>query len=326
MNALRWLLFLILVAVCILACALLPVPELPDLPEGMSPAESRYELIYWKLRVPRTCLAVVTGVGLALSGLAFQAVFRNGLATPFTLGVSSGASLGAAAAVLGGFVTPVWGFFSPVAAAAFLGALASTLLVYGLAGRLRSFDTGTLLLAGVATSFFLSSLLLLAQHCSGEHESYRILRWIMGSLETVGYGDTISLLPWLVLGGAYVVFKPDELNLLAMGDEFARGRGLDARRERQRIFLAVSLMIGGMIAVTGPIGFVGLISPHICRMLVGPNHRVLIPATALFGAGFLPLCDLLSRAVGTTPLPVGVVTALLGGPFFLWLLLRQNEA
>ncbi len=281
-------------------------------------------VIFWDIRLPRACLAWVAGAALSASGMAFQALFRNGLATPFTLGVSSGAALGASAAIRLGFSAALLGF-SAVSLSAMLGALLAVAVVYGVTRLKRDFSTGAMLLAGVAVNFFFSSLVLLVQYSAGFYDTFRIIRWLMGGLSMVGFGGVWGLLPFAVLGLGVLGFLVNELNLLTLGDDLAASRGAPVGQVKVWLFFAVSLMVGGVVALCGPIGFVGLMCPHICRLLVGPDHRRLLPASILFGGAFLVLCDTAARSVfSPAELPVGVLTSLLGGPFFLWLLARPG--
>lgn len=288
--------------------------------------ESMSSIVFWRIRVPRTLTAFLAGSGLALSGMAFQALFRNPLATPFTLGVSGGAAFGAALYMRLGFSVAVLGIPGGTLAA-FAGALLVILLVYALTRSRGGFTTPTLLLAGVALSFFLSSMILALQYSASLHDSFRLVRWMMGGLGMVGYDAVLNVLP-LVVTGAFVLFMlTNELNLLTIGEDLAMSRGLDVPRTKQFLFFAVSIMVGGIVAVCGPIGFVGMMVPHICRLLVGTDHRHLYPASLLFGGTFLTACDVISRtAFSPAEIPVGVITALLGGPFFLYLLLRRKAA
>ncbi len=281
--------------------------------------------ILMDIRIPRVLCAFVAGAMLSLSGMSFQALFRNPLATPFTLGVSSGAALGAAVFIRFGLAFTLLGI-SGTSLAAFGGALIAVALVYGLTRIKGGFTTTTLLLAGIAISFFFSSLILLIQYTSGLSHSFRIIQWMMGSLTAADYGKLVNLLPFLAIGGALLLFLHREMNLLMVGEDIAISRGVNVGRVKKLIFLAASLMVGGVVAVCGPIGFVGMMSPHICRMLVGADHRFLTPASFLFGGLFLAICDTLARSLlGTTEIPVGVITALLGGPFFIWLLLSRKS-
>ncbi|HUS57662.1 MAG TPA: iron ABC transporter permease [Planctomycetota bacterium] len=288
-------------------------------------SQSRQTDIFWHLRVPRVLVSFLAGAALAVSGMTFQAMFRNALATPFTLGVSSGASLGASVYILSGVQISVLGV-SGVSLAAFGGALVAILLVYCLSSLRGGLSAGTMLLAGVAVSFFFASMILFIQYLSDFTNTFRILRWTMGGLGTVGYDSVLDVLPFVLSGSAIVLLLTNELNLITTGEDIAASRGVNVAGAKRVLFFATSLMVGGVVAICGPIGFVGMMSPHICRLLIGPDHRHLTPATLLFGGMFLTLCDLLARTViAPAELPVGVITALLGGPFFLWLLLRASH-
>ncbi len=281
-------------------------------------------VVFWRIRVPRTLTAFLSGAGLAAGGMAFQALFRNPLATPYTLGVSSGAAFGAAVYVRLGLSFSLLGVPGS-SLAAFFGAAATVLLVYLLTQTRGGFSTSTLLLAGVAVSFFLSSMILAVQYSANLHDSFRLLRWLMGGLGMVGYDAVLNVLPFAGAGLAAVALMSNELNLIATGEDLAMSRGMNVARFKQGLFAAVSFMIGGIVAVCGPIGFVGMMVPHICRLMVGPDHRRLFPASVLFGGAFLTACDALSRTVlAPVEIPVGIITALIGGPFFLWLLLGRR--
>lgn len=281
--------------------------------------------LFWQLRFPRVLIAMLAGAGLAVSGMAYQALFRNPMATPFTLGVSSGASLGAALYVSAGLSFSLLGV-SGISLAAFAGSILSILFVYGFTRVSRGFSTTTMLLAGIAASFFFSSVILFLQYVSDFTQSFLILRWLMGGLGVVGYRSVLDVLPFVLSGGAITVALTHELNLLVSGEEIAVSRGVNVVRVRKLIFFATSLMVGGIVAITGPIGFVGMMVPHICRLILGPDHRQLIPATLLLGGAFLAICDTLARTlIAPAEIPVGVITGLLGGPFFVWLLLRHRE-
>lgn len=280
--------------------------------------------ILWSLRLPRVALGLLAGAGLAASGMVFQAVFRNVLATPYTLGVASGASLGAMIYIrlglslsLGGIGGGTW--------FAFAGAVLTIALVYGLTRLRRGFPTTTMLLAGLAINLFFSALILLVQYLSDFTDSYLMLRWMMGGLSrTTSFDDALTVLPFVTAGTAVVIYLTHELNLLTTGEELAASRGVAVHRTKVALFFAVSLMVGAIVAVTGPIGFVGLVAPHVCRLAIGPDHRYLTPATMLFGAALLTACDALARVIlPPQELPVGILTALMGGPFFVWLLLGR---
>jgi iron complex transport system permease protein len=258
--------------------------------------------------------------------MAFQAIFRNPLATPFTLGVASGASLGAAVYMRLGLAIGVFGV-SGVSLFAFGGAVLSILLVYGLTRIKAGFSIGTMLLAGVALNFFFSSAILFTQYMSDFTDSTRILRWTMGGLEIMGYEAVLNMAPFVISGAAIILLLTHELNLLMTGEELAISRGANVGKIKKILFFATSLMVGGVVAMCGPIGFVGMMVPHICRLMIGADHRYLTPATILFGGAFLTLCDMLARTlIAPAEMPVGIITALLGGPFFIWLLLGRASS
>ena len=281
--------------------------------------------IFWQIRLPRILLALLGGAALATSGLGFQTLFRNPLAEPYTLGVSSGAALGAVIALR--FEGGQFLGLSLVGLASFAGALGATALIVGLALRRQGIQTSTLLLAGVAVSLSCSAIILFLQYLADSTQTFRMVRWMMGGLSVVGYTEVLWLLPF-VLGGSAALFALRwELNLLLTGEELAASRGVDLARLRRYVLLATSLMIGALVAVAGPIGFVGLIVPHMLRRFVGHDHLYLVPACILGGGAFLTLCDAAGRTIlSPAELPVGILTALLGGPFFLWLLVwRRRE-
>jgi iron complex transport system permease protein len=282
------------------------------------------EDVLLKFRIPRVLTAFIAGVALATSGMIFQALFRNPLATPFTLGVSGGAALGAQLWIRFGIVATAAGI-AGTSLAGFGGAIAAVLLVYGMARAKGGFATDTLLLAGVAVNFFFGSLLLLIQYLSDAGEIFRMVRWLMGSFSVIGFSTPISLSLFVVAGLSICGLLTREMNLLLTGDELAGARGVDVHRTRKQLFFAASLMTGAAVAFCGPIGFVGMMVPHICRKLFGSNHRTLLPAVILFGGLFMTACDGLARILlAPSELPVGLVTALLGGPFFIGLLLRKS--
>jgi len=281
--------------------------------------------IFFVARLPRVLAAALVGSALAASGVVLQALLRNPLATPFTLGVSAGAALGAMLAlVLGGAMASL--SWASVPAASFVGALAAVGVVYLLAaGRHRGFSTGVLLLAGVTLNSFLSALILLVQYFADMTQTMQTLRWLLGDLDVAGYRPLVAALPMLVI--AYVVFLAlaPSLNLLSLGGDLAAARGVNVVRVERVAFLTASLATGAAVSIAGPIGFIGIVVPHLVRMVIGSDHRLVVPASLGFGAAFLIGCDLISRTVlAPIELPVGIVTALIGGPFFLWLLVRQS--
>lgn len=279
--------------------------------------------IFWQIRLPRVLVAALAGAVLGLTGVAYQTLFRNPLAEPYTLGVAGGAALGAVLVLrLGGGEVALWW----LALASFAGALAASSLVLLLGrGGPTLGGSATLLLAGVAVSFSCSAIILFLQYTSDPNQTFRIVRWMMGGLGTVGYREVWWLAPWTVIGLIALRRRRWELNLVLLGDELALARGVALGRLRLELVLVVSLAVGAMVAVAGPIGFVGLVVPHVARRAVGADHLALVPAAALLGAGLLIVADLVARSVlAPAELPVGVLTALLGGPFFLWLVVRRR--
>ncbi len=290
---------------------------------AFSSPENREHTIFWKMRVPRALTAFMAGAVFAISGLVFQAIFRNPLVSPFTLGVSAGASLGAAIYIWSG-ISVTFLTFSGISFFSFLGAAFSIAVIWTLANMKKKISTTTMLLAGVAVSFSFASLIMLIQYVSGMSESVRITRWLMGGLIVFGYDAVMSMAPLAIGGLLLVLFFRNELNLFIMGEELAISRGVNTTLTIKILFLGISIMIGGIVAVCGPIAFIGIIAPHICRLIIGPDHRYLTPATFLFGGSFLTVCDTLARTLcPPAEIPVGVITSLLGGPFFLWILIRR---
>jgi iron complex transport system permease protein len=283
-----------------------------------------YAAILFQLRLPRTVLVALTGAALAGSGAAYQGLFRNPLADPYLIGVASGAGFGAVLAMsvrwpyttLGLLVVPL---------AAFVGGLLTVAAVYGLARVGQTIPTTNLILAGVAVGAFataLTSLLML----QADGELRRALAWLLGGAASSGWGPVVGALPYVTAGLGVLLLLGHALNVLQFGDEQALQLGLPVQRVRLIVILAASLASAAAVAYSGIIGFVGLIVPHVVRMVSGPDHRRLIPLSILGGAGFLLLADVAARLVlAPQELPVGVVTALAGAPFFLWILRRAKQ-
>ena len=278
--------------------------------------------IFFLARLPRALAAALVGCTLSAAGVVFQGLLRNPLATPYTLGVSAGAALGAMVAITFGAAWPVGG----VATASLAGALLAVAVVYALASaRHRGLSTTVLLLAGVTLNAFFSALILFVQYLSNFADTYRALRWLMGDLDVASYLPILAALPFVFVAFLAFAWLARPLNLLSLGAEAAGTRGVNVVVAQRVAFFSASIATGAAVSVGGPIGFVGIIVPHLARLVVGADHRVVLPASALFGGAFLVACDVLARtAFAPLELPVGIVTALIGGPFFLWLLLRRR--
>jgi iron complex transport system permease protein len=280
--------------------------------------------IFFVARLPRVLAGALVGAALASAGVVFQAMLRNPLATPFTLGVSAGSSLGAMLAILFGASASL-GPLSPVPLASLAGATLAAGIVYWLATRPgRPISTSVLLLAGVTLNSFFSALILFAQFLADYAQVYRAARWLMGDLDVGGLAPLGGALPLVVAAFAVFAVLPGSLNLLSVGADAAAARGVDVARTQRLAFISASLATAAAVSLAGPIGFIGIVVPHLVRLLVGVDHRIVLPASALFGASFLVACDLVARTLlAPVEIPVGVVTAMIGGPFFLWLLVRR---
>ncbi len=281
--------------------------------------------IFFVARLPRTLAGACVGASLAASGVVFQGLLRNPLATPFTLGVSAGAALGAMLAITFDWSLAAAGI-SAVPLASFVGSFTAVAIVYVLSrAKHRGLSTNVLLLAGVTLNAFFSALILFVQYFADYTDTYRTLRWLMGDLDISSYGPLLAAAPLLVISFIVFAWLARPLNLLSIGDDTAESRGLNVAAAQRAAFLSASLATGAAVSVGGPIGFVGIIVPHLVRLIVGPDHRLVLPAATLFGAAFLVGCDVLSRTlIAPVTLPVGVIDTIIGGPFFLWLLIRRR--
>lgn len=281
--------------------------------------------IFLNIRIPRVLMATIAGGTLALSGAALQALFRNPLASPFTLGISGGASLGALIAIRLGLGIGILGF-SMVSISAFIFSILTMLFVYSVSKVGGVVATGRLLLAGVVANFLYSAVVMFIQFFSNFTESLQTMRWIMGSLDIVGFDTVWKTLIFAVPGCLILLVSTKDMNLFGLGDDVATSLGVNVRRLEKKIYFATSLAAGSVIAVTGPIGFVGLFIPHILRMILGVDNRIIVPCSFLFGASFLTAADTVSRTViSPVEIPVGIITAGLGGIFFLWLLIKTKK-
>ena len=281
--------------------------------------------IIWLIRFPRVLMGFFVGAGLAVVGATMQALVRNPLADPYILGISSGASVGAVMVLaFGAFAFA--GIYA-ISVGAFLGAILTFLTVFLLARSHGRLHPARLILAGVAVAYFFSGLTSFIILTSDNRELARtVLAWLLGSLAGTNWSELTLPAAALFFGSVYLVLQARSLNALIVGDETAATLGVDLTRFRCSLFLVVSLVTGVMVAVSGAIGFVGLMIPHIVRLMVGTDHRRVMPVSIFAGSIFLILFDVVARtAFNPVEMPVGVITSLLGGPFFLWLLHRQMK-
>ena len=287
--------------------------------------EKGTELIIWEIRFSRVILAFLVGASLALAGAAFQGLLRNTLADPYTIGVSSGASLGAVAVMfLQVPSTLLWGYTQPIVAIV-CGVL--TLVIVLMITNITNGKTGneTIILAGIIISSFFSAIISLLIALTPREDISNILYWTMGSVAMRGWGHVQLILPFFIIGLVLVLYHYRELNAMALGEQSARFIGMDVQKKKRLILIGASILTGSSVAVSGAIGFVGLVIPHLVRLLVGSNHRFVLPFSLMFGGAYLVLADLLARTViAPKELPIGVVTALIGSPVFALLLIRQR--
>ncbi|MBL6970130.1 MAG: iron ABC transporter permease [Campylobacterales bacterium] len=276
-------------------------------------------IVFWDIRSPRVVLAFFVGGILALGGLVFQTIFRNPMSTPFTLGVASGATLFTAIAI-------VLGLMQFISIFAFIGAIVTVAALFVIASRLKGTSTASLLLVGIALSFFYSACLMVMFFISDLHESYEIVRFTMGSLDVVGF-DSVAIVTVVAIGLLVLILSYKyELKLLLTSHEFAMLKGLDLKKTNYILLLCVSVAVGVAVSITGPIGFIGLIVPHILKLIYKKSAEKLIVPIFFYGGVFLVFCDLIARNLGTvSDIPIGVVTSFLGAPFFIYLIMRQKR-
>jgi iron complex transport system permease protein len=280
--------------------------------------------ILWSIRLPRTVLVALTGMALAGSGATYQGLFRNPLADPFLIGVASGAGLGAVLAMSVNWPYSFWGLLA-IPMAAFIAALLTVFIVYSLARIGKTIPTTNLILAGVAFSSFATSLTsFLLLRSTGEIR--RALGWLLGGASQSGWTPIIAISPYLFIGLGALLFSGQALNLMQFGDEQAQQLGLNVTRAKTIMLISASLATAAAVAFSGIIGFIGLIVPHVMRLWWGADYRRLIPLSIISGASALLISDIVARVVlAPQEIPVGIVTALVGAPFFLWVLRRAKN-
>ncbi len=291
----------------------------------VSDIPNNQESIIWDIRLPRVLLAFSVGASLALAGAAFQGLLRNPLADPYTIGVSSGAALGAVIVIffqltivgLGAFTLP---FIS------ILGGFIALMLVFGLVKiASRSMAIETIILAGIIMSSFIGAIISLIISLGDQDSMTQIIYWLYGSVGMRGWSHVQLIVPFMVVGMFVLLIHYRELNALALGEEAAEHIGVNVKRGKYFILGGASLLTGASVAVSGTIGFVGLVIPHLVRLITGPNHRHVLPLSFLVGGGFLIIADLVSKTIiAPKELPIGVITALIGAPVFALLLIRNR--
>ena len=279
-----------------------------------------YDMVIWQLRLPRIVLSILTGAALAICGCVYQSIFRNPICDPYILGISSGASLGAAIAIILGWDTLLFGITLPALATSVL----TLLLIMGIARLRGRQSTHTLLLTDIALNFFISAIITLLMVIN-QQEMQKILFWTMGSLSSGSWKEIAYLFPLMVAVVSLLYYYAKDLNILQLGGESAISLGVNAPRTTRITLIASSLLIGLVVSFSGVIGFIGLIVPHICRLIFGSNNRHLFTYSLFFGAFFLLIADTLARTIAApSELPVGSITALAGAPYFIYLLLRKH--
>ena len=297
-----------------LANRLVDISSLPD----------TYSTIIFSIRLPRIIASVLCGMGLSICGVVFQGMFRNPMADPYVLGISSGAVLGASLAFVTGTQATLFNL-GLVPLYAFIGAIAATTTVYLIAQKGGRLVTNTLILSGIAIGFLCSSFISLIIIASRE-QAHRIIFWTLGSMTGSSWQTVIIMLPFILIGSIILILNSKNLNILSTGDETAVSLGINASLLKKILLVVASMITAISVCFCGTIGFVGLIVPHAVRFLTGPDHKRLMPVSALAGAIFLLLCDTAARTLfSPTELPIGIITSLLGVPFFITLLIRNKR-
>jgi cobalamin transport system permease protein len=313
-------LLLLLAIVSILALSIgsvhIPVSRVVAALMGSESVSSADRTIILSLRLPRVLLAILVGSGLSIAGVVFQALLRNPLAEPYILGISSGGTVGAIIAI--GLSLGASAITTPIAS--FIGSAAVMFLVYGIAHRRGQLDTNALLLGGVMIGAFFNAAVLLIIAVFNQ-ELRNAFLWLMGNLSSANLDQILVVAPFLLLASTLLLLQSRNFNLISTGDETAMQLGVEVAKVKRFSYLLASLITGLVVSVSGVIGFVGLLIPHICRMLFGPDHRLLLPASFLLGASFLIITDILSRTLlAPSEIPVGAITAAVGAPVFVYLL------
>ena len=277
--------------------------------------------IIWRLRLPRVLLAMLLGATLSLGGMVFQALLRNPLAEPYILGISGGSAIGAIIGILLGLAR-----FPGVWLTAFLGSLGTLALLYVMASGRTMLRTNTLLLSGVMVNAFCSAVIMFLVSMAQDSRLHNIIFWLMGDLAAANTADVVALAATVLPCFAVIFARSHAMNLLTMGNDLASSMGINIKATTTLLLVVTSLMVSATVSYCGLVGFVGLVMPHLLRLVLGPDHRILAPASILGGAAFMVLCDTLARILPDQgEMPVGVVTAMIGAPLFVYLLKKSNK-
>ncbi|NMM65154.1 iron chelate uptake ABC transporter family permease subunit [Clostridium sp. P21] len=300
--------------------------KIPILNKVISVSEipNNHILIISKIRLPRIFLSALIGMGLSIVGASFQAIFKNPMADPYILGISSGAALGAALGFVFKLENSTLGSAS-ITITAFIGSILTTILVYSIARVKNKIPTNTLLLAGISVSFLLSSLISVTM-VFNRNEVEKIVFWTMGSVSSATYGEIILLLPFLCISILIIISLSKDLNIILTGDDTAKSLGIEVDKVKKIVLIVSSMIVAACVSVSGIIGFVGLIIPHIVRILLGPDNKILLPFSLVFGGAFMVISDTIARTIASpAEIPVGAITALFGAPYFIFLLIRSKK-
>lgn len=286
---------------------------------------STYETIIFEVRLPRVILSAIVGAALATAGVIFQGLFKNPMADPYIIGVSSGAALGATVAIVLQTGMGLLGFYA-IPLMAFLGAMVTTLVVYRLAKVGGRIPISSLLLSGIAVGSFLTAIISFIMASAGK-DLHSVIFWLMGGFSARNWSHVKMALPFFLLGLPLALAFARDLNIMLLGEEKAQHLGIEVEQVKNILLVSASLMAAAAVSVSGLIGFVGLMTPHIVRLIVGPDHKLLLPCSALGGAIFLIVADTIARVLlAPTEIPVGVITAFFGAPFFIYLLRMKKQA
>lgn len=281
-------------------------------------------IIIWKVRLPRVVLAIFAGGGLSVVGAVFQGIFKNPMADPFVLGISSGAALGASISIAFGLNITILGFAS-TGLLAFLGGMLSIGIIYLIASWKKGSDNNTILLTGISLNFFFSSIIYMLMFIKYD-KMKEIVMWSFGTFSTASWDRIVFLAPIVIVGSLILVIYSKELNALILGEKEAHSFGINTKRVRNTCILTGTVMIAVIVSICGVIGFVGLMVPHLLRLVIGADYRKLIPFSILYGGIFMVLGDTIARVtIKPSELPIGSITALFGAPFFIFLLLRRKK-